>query len=66
MAGTLRPSKLEALLGSERVGLDRDRQTQMGLLYFRGCPHQQAILPTQAQVPIPAQGEEREGVTLTW
>lgn len=31
VAGTLRPSKLEALLGSERVGLDRDEQAQVGV-----------------------------------
>lgn len=31
VAGTLRPSKLEALLGSERVGLDRDERPQVGV-----------------------------------
>lgn len=30
VAGTLRPSKLEALLGSERVGLDRDGKPTSG------------------------------------
>lgn len=47
VAGTLRPSKLEALLGSERVGLDRDRKTQVGI-HIRDCPHQKALLTTQA------------------
>jgi hypothetical protein len=65
VAGTLRPSKLEALLGSERVGLDRDGQAQVGA-QVRDHTQQQALLPTQAQDPIPAPGEVGKGLTLTW
>lgn len=65
MAGTLRPSKLEALLGSERVGLDRDGQAQV-----RDHTHQQALLPAQAQDPPPgSRGGGRwggKGLSLTW
>lgn len=50
MAGTLRPSKLEALLGSERVGLERDGQAQRGVR-IRDSPQQQAPLPAKVQDP---------------
>lgn len=53
VAGTLRPSKLEALLGSERVGLDRDGQARVGV-HVRDCSRQQALLPAQAQDPTPS------------
>lgn len=66
VAGTLRPSKLEALLGSERVGLSRNRQAQVGV-QVRHHNHQQAVLPVQAQDPPPgSRGREGKGFTLTW
>lgn len=61
VASTLRPSKLEALLGSERVGLDRDGQDRVQV-NVRNCPHWQALLPAQAQDPTPGSwGKEGRG-----
>lgn len=63
VAGTLRPSKLEALLGSERVGLDRDRQAQVRV-QVRDHTRQQALLPTQAQDPPPGSLGQGRGSRL--
>lgn len=62
VAGTLRPSKLEALLGSERVGLDRDMRAQGGGGgQVRDPTSQQVLLPTQAQPPLLAVQKEWRG-----
>lgn len=60
VAGTLRPSKLEALLGSERVGLDRDGQAQARAL-VRDWTLSRISCRRRLTLPCPAPGERRQG-----
>lgn len=63
VAGTLRPSKLEALLGSERVGLDRDGRPTSGPRLESGPTSRPSCQP-RLRIPLLVPGNGKTGSSL--
>lgn len=63
VAGTLRPSKLEALLGSERVGLDRDGRPTSGPRLEIGPTSRPSCQP-RLRIPLLVPGKGKTGFSL--
>lgn len=63
VAGTLRPSKLEALLGSERVGLDRDGRPTSGPRLETGPTSRPSCQP-RLRIPLLVPGKGLTGFSL--
>lgn len=59
VAGTLRPSKLEALLGSERVGLDRDGRPTLGPRLETALTSRPSCQP-RLRIPLLVSGKEEK------
>lgn len=59
VAGTLRPSKLEALLGSERVGLDRDGRPTSGPRLETALTSRPSCQP-RLRIPLLVPGKEEK------
>lgn len=65
VAGTLRPSKLEALLGSERVGLDRDGRPTSGPRLETGPTSRPSCQP-RLRIPLLVPGKGKNRFLFTW
>lgn len=63
VAGTLRPSKLEALLGSERVGLDKDGRPTSGPR-LETAPTSRPSCQPRLRIPFLVPGKWKTGSSL--